>query len=363
MGVGHFWVKRLFIDRNYKIDPNDPEGSEDPDDYLFIPATVEDNTAIMKSNPRYVKALAKMPNAKAYRYGDWDSLGGNYFSEFSEARHLHKPFKLPKHWQLYRSIDYGLDKTACMWWAVDEDGRSWCFRSFEQSNLNIQDAAQRILEHTMFGENIMVTYAPPDLWNRQRETGRTIAEIFALTNCPLTKSDNNRVQGHMIMRSMLMDVPLADPYVIEVYGGKGKAPDKLPALMFFDDVGGVIKDVQSIQADETNPNDCSKDPHELTHCVDACVAGDTMIATPFGCKPIESLKHFGLCYAWDEKRKKKRLAIHTPAIRTRKNAKLYELVLDNGEKIEATADHRVLTAAGWKRMDELSAGDDVLSAF
>ncbi len=46
-GVGHRWVKRLFIDRDYIQDPDNPEGWEDPGDYTFIPATVEDNKVLL----------------------------------------------------------------------------------------------------------------------------------------------------------------------------------------------------------------------------------------------------------------------------------------------------------------------------
>ena len=47
-GVGHNWFKRLFVKGRY-------EENEDPDDYVFIPATIDDNTVLMKSNPEYVK--------------------------------------------------------------------------------------------------------------------------------------------------------------------------------------------------------------------------------------------------------------------------------------------------------------------
>ncbi|MBQ4254220.1 MAG: hypothetical protein II712_05255, partial [Erysipelotrichaceae bacterium] len=33
-------------------------------------------------------------------------------------------------------------------------------------------------------------------------------------------------------------------------------------------IGGVLEDIQSIQRDELNPNDCAKDPHDITHTVD-----------------------------------------------------------------------------------------------
>ena len=80
-GVGHNWVKRLFIDRDYRTYPDDPERDEHPGDYSFIFATVEDNTHLLESSPTYLKNLANMPEdlRTAYRYGDWNILGGNYF--------------------------------------------------------------------------------------------------------------------------------------------------------------------------------------------------------------------------------------------------------------------------------------------
>jgi phage terminase large subunit len=209
-----------------------------------------------------------MPNAEAYRYGNWDAMGGNFFKEFSEATHTVKPFRIPDNWTLYRSFDYGLDKFACMWWAVDEDGRAWCFRSFEEKDLNVQDAAAKALEHTLPHEKVNITYAPPDMWSRMKDTGRTMAEIFMISGLPLVRADNNRVQGHMLMRYMLSPIPLKDPFVKSLFGDN--PPAELPQLMFFDNVGGVIDDIKSIQADEDNPNDCAKQPHEITHTVDAC---------------------------------------------------------------------------------------------
>ena len=109
-GVGHNWVKRLFIDRDYRTYPDDPERDEHPGDYNFIFATVEDNTHLLESSPTYLKNLANMPEdlRRAYRYGDWNILGGNYFKELREDTHMVKHFKPPDHWERYRSFDYGL---------------------------------------------------------------------------------------------------------------------------------------------------------------------------------------------------------------------------------------------------------------
>lgn len=62
-GVGHRWVKRLFVDRDFKTDCENAEENEDPNDYEFIQATVDDNTALMKSEGGrdYLKQLSQLP--------------------------------------------------------------------------------------------------------------------------------------------------------------------------------------------------------------------------------------------------------------------------------------------------------------
>jgi phage terminase large subunit len=141
---------------------------------------------------------------------------------------------------------------SCHWFAVDEDGRSWCYREFDAPNLPVDKAAAEILNHTLPGENIAITYAPPDIWSRQKDTGRTMAELFGQYGVPLIKADNNRVQGHMMIKDALM------------LRGDGK-----PGLIFFDTCKDIISDIRDIQADDNNPNDCAKEPHELTHSVDS----------------------------------------------------------------------------------------------
>ncbi|MBQ9719581.1 MAG: phage terminase large subunit, partial [Oscillospiraceae bacterium] len=53
-GVGHAWVKRLFIDRDFRA-------GERPEDYVFIPARVTDNLVLMKKDPEYVRRLDNLP--------------------------------------------------------------------------------------------------------------------------------------------------------------------------------------------------------------------------------------------------------------------------------------------------------------
>ena len=151
---------------------------------------------------------------------------------------------------------------ACFWWAVDEDGRCWCIRELEEKGLIVQEAAAKMLEHTLPNEKISMTYAPPDMWSRQKDSGRTMAELFMQNGVAIVKSDNNRVQGHMLIKDMLAPIPLTDPFVKGLFP-EGTAPDKLPGLMFFDTIGQAFSDLKDIQADEKNPNDCAKTPHRI----------------------------------------------------------------------------------------------------
>jgi phage terminase large subunit len=253
-GVGHRWVKRLFIDRDFKKNPENPEADEKPEDYSFIFATVEDNTHLLESSPSYLQQLSSLPEnlRRAHRYGDWDAISGAYFPEFRAGLHTCQPFKIPAHWERYRAFDYGLDCLACYWVAVDETGRSYVYRGVKQSGLIVQDAAKLITDMTPDNEGINITFAPPDMWSRQKDTGKTMAEIFMTNGVPIIPVNNNRVQGHMLIKEQL-----------------AVQEDGKPGLIIFDTCKELIQDLQDIQADEKNPNDCAKEPHEITHTVDA----------------------------------------------------------------------------------------------
>ena len=75
-GPSHGYFKRLFIDRDFK------EG-EHPEDYAFIQALCTDNTALLKAQPEYLRALEKLPPKlkKAWLEGRWDVYEGQFFEE------------------------------------------------------------------------------------------------------------------------------------------------------------------------------------------------------------------------------------------------------------------------------------------
>ncbi|MFQ7727750.1 MAG: phage terminase large subunit, partial [Ruthenibacterium lactatiformans] len=109
-GVGHAWVKRLFIDRRYKK-------TEHPEDYVFIAANVYDNHALMAHDPDYVRMLENLPEeqCRAWLLGQWDIFEGQYFAEFDRNVHVCRPYGIPAHWRRYVTLDYGMDMLAALW--------------------------------------------------------------------------------------------------------------------------------------------------------------------------------------------------------------------------------------------------------
>ena len=246
-GIGHEWVKRLFVDKEY-------ENGEKPEDYTFIHATIDDNPQLLEASPEYKQMLDLLPEdvRRAWRYGDWDALAGTFFPEFREESHVIEPFyRIPAEWKKYRAFDYGLDMLACLWIAVDFEGRCYVYREVQQSGLIVSEAAKLILDMTPPEEHIEFTIAPPDMWNRQKDGGKSMAELFMRHGVPIVKADNNRVQGWLQVKEFLKTME-----------------DGKPGLLIFDSCTGVWEDMRAIQADERNPNDCAREPHELTHSCD-----------------------------------------------------------------------------------------------
>lgn len=335
-GVGHNWVKRLFIDRKY-------QNKERAEDYAFIPAKVYDNPFILENSPDYVRTLENLPEdrRKAMLHGDWDIFEGQYFSEFNREIHVSKPFPIPEHWRIYIAIDYGLDMLAAYKIAVDEQNRAYVVAEIYETNLIISEAAKKISE---FGKPYLIL-APPDLWNRRQETGRSVADIFFEHGITLTKSSNERVDGWMAVKEWLK--PFCD------VDGIARA-----RLCIFDSCLNLIRTLPALQYDSKNPNDTAKEPHELTH---ACLTGDTIINTLYGDYRIDELiGKSGFVYCYDEKNKCQTASAFSNVIMTKRNAEIIGITMEDGSLIKCTAEHPILTVNGWKKAGELSCDDEII---
>lgn len=260
-GVGHEWVKRLFINREFRA-------GEDPEDYTFIKATVYDNVNLLESDPEYVAQLESLPPdlRKAWLEGSWDLFSGQFFPEWNPEVHVIEPIVVQKHWRKYVALDYGSDMLACYWIALDESGTGYVYRELYEGRDNhmgannaghiASAAAERIKELTPPDEDIYLYLAPPDLWNKQNQTGRSTADIFQECGVQLTKSNNDRINGWVSVKEWMRVVP--DEH--------GKPFSR---IRIFRTCKNLIRCIPALQYDEKIVNDAAKQPHEITHAPDA----------------------------------------------------------------------------------------------
>jgi len=248
-GVGFSWVKRLFIERDYRA-------NENPEDYMFIQALVDDNRALMEKNPDYVRQLDELPDGlrERWRYGSWDVPEGQYFSEFRREIHVCEPFSIPSEWRRYRVFDYGLDMLACYFIAVDSTGDCYVYRELYEKDLPISVAAEKMISEGR-SEKIYMTLAPPDMWGRERESGRTRADIFYESGLEIVRSNNDREAGWLAVKELLK--------VTERDG------QKRARLKIFDHCTNLIRCLPQLLRDPKKPSDALKEPHEITHAPDA----------------------------------------------------------------------------------------------
>lgn len=246
-GIGFLWVKRLFVTRDYR------EG-EDGSEYTFIQSLVDDNYALCTKNPDYVKQLDSLPEdlRRRWREGSWDVAAGQYFEEFDRRYHVCEPFPVPKEWRRYIAIDYGLDMLAAYWIAVDSNRNAYVYREYCKSDLPISAAAKAINEMTPPDETIYLKLAPPDLWNRSQETGKSKAFLFLESGLDLTKSNNDREAGWLAIKDLLQR------------DAEGNA-----RIHIFSTCPKLIQHLPELMRDPKKPTDTMTEPHEITHSPDA----------------------------------------------------------------------------------------------
>jgi len=260
-GIGHTWVKERYIipteyGRKEIIDPI--TGGK----IAFIPATVYDNTILVKNDPRYVKRLENLPEAEkqAFLFGNWDIFEGQYFDEFDANIHVITPFVIPENWKRYIAMDYGLDMCAVLWIARDTEGNAFVYKEFHQSKLIISEACEKIREINN-GDKYTCLYAPRDLWNKKSDTGRSAADIFAENRMPMTETSVERVDGWLNVKEWIKIISIKD-----IETGELK---KTSRLKIFSNCKNLIKYLPQLQRDDKDPCDAATEPHEITHICDA----------------------------------------------------------------------------------------------
>lgn len=209
-GIGHVWVKRLFVDREF-------EGAERPEEYAFIQSRVYDNKILMKYQPDYVSQLETLDarHRSAWLEGNWDIYEGVFFEEFRDDpdhyddhrfTHVINPFEIPTNWRIYRSFDWGYSKPfSCGWWAVNEDNVAYrileLYGCTKDPDTGVKWDANRVFaeirkietEQRWLRGREIEGVADPAIFASQ--TGDSVADIAAQHGVYFAAGDNSRING------------------------------------------------------------------------------------------------------------------------------------------------------------------------
>lgn len=246
-GIGHAWVKRLFVDRRFRA-------GERPEDYAFIPAFVYDNPALMRADPDYAKSLESLPPRlrDAWLHGRWDVFEGQFFPEFDPTVQVISPALIPDGLTCFAAVDYGFDMLAALIIGVDEGGDLYVLREHCESGLTLSEAADRIAR-LCAGDRVTYATLSPDLWNRRQDSGRSGFEIMQKHSGmpPMMAADDRRIPGWRVLRNYLCR-------------GNGH-----PDLWVSAACHELIASLPALLCDPNRPEDAAGEPHRITHAPEA----------------------------------------------------------------------------------------------
>lgn len=204
----------------------------------YIPSRYLDNPSVdVEAHKGRMEGLGDAGLIRALDLGDWNSLVGEFFPEWSEARHVIPDAIPPQHWTRYRIFDWGTAEPFYFAQCAISDGQS--FKDSSGHSRWLPRGALLIYDEwygcddndPAKGNRMRNEDIAEGIWNRselshrntpiltdslpfQDRGGQTIAQTFAETwrklGCyaVLTLGDTSRVAGWSQLRSRLIGVQI-----------------------------------------------------------------------------------------------------------------------------------------------------------
>jgi len=281
--VGHQWIKRRWqigIKESNKAF-TDPVSKRKR---IYIPATIDDNPSLQKSDPAYVQYLDSLPEPlrSMWRLGDWDVFAGAYFAEWNPAYHImgeEDAKKLGFGSEInhrYIGFDWGYSAPHCaIWLEVTPKNRVFVYDEIYGKEKHPMEVGELIYKKN-HGKNINMTLGDPSMWIRnpiswrKEETSMysdaSIAHALQGDQSQplvpnLVPANNSRISGWRNM-AQLMKVTDKPPNFIII---KNCAPN-------------LARTIPEMIIDEKRPEDLDTTLDD--HAVDACRYGLTHCESP-----------------------------------------------------------------------------------
>lgn len=288
---------------------------------------------------------------------NFDSRAGTkafpYLERNESLYRLDPPHPIPKHWRIIVGMDYGArNPTSIHWYAVDPSRRFWCFDEFYQP-LNtlpggLPSLAKYLLSHPYYARARHIV-ADPSIFNKGQNVIETkensgkawgtlmsVAELLQKEGVhKLQRGNNDRITGITRVHQMFNFRGEKDTKPYAFIGRKCvKLWWELNNLIY------KLDDKETKNADE-----------DVVKRNDHCFVAGTLISTPSGQRPIESIRHGELVLTRGGARKA--VSLGQTGIKP-----TYTLTFSNGATLQCTGNHPIWTEnRGWVRSDELEYGD------
>ena len=255
-GVGHLWVKRLWIDSDFPTELYDMR-----EEYKFIQALPKDNPYLGEDYWRELNSLPE-PLRSAWRDGDWEVFEGMAFSSWNKEVHVIPPFEIPDWWPVWRAVDWGYSAPfCCLWMTQDPDlRRIYVIREVYKTELTDRQQARLIKTLTPPGELIKLSYADPSMWSKKNLDGvvSSCEAEYRAEGIGLTKADNSRIDGKRRIDRLL-----------------GSLQDGQPGIQIFSTCENLIRTLPALPYSTKEGRAEDVDTHAEDHAYDALRYGLT----------------------------------------------------------------------------------------
>jgi PBSX family phage terminase large subunit len=252
-GVGHQWFRKKFV-----LPERSGAEAMKKRNVWFIPANYKDNAFLP---PEYIAILLDYTGilGRMWRDGDWEVGAGTFFTTFSEDHHVIAPFKIPSHWRVWASFDYGFTHpTVFQLHTASPHGQIYTIAEHSRNQLRPSEHYSLINELTQAVagrpiHHLDKIYAGHDIF-AQKGDGRaeTIHRQYQNLGMDMIRATISRIQGHATMLELLGD-PLGAVY-------------KPPGWQIFSTCAQLIDTIPAMQVDPHRPEDIAKinaDEHGL----------------------------------------------------------------------------------------------------
>jgi phage terminase large subunit-like protein len=156
-------------------------------DAKFVQLSVLDNPYVPEDEKtKLIEKWKDHPEEKARLYGQFVQRSGLVYPQWTPAKHLVDPFRIPSDWQRIVSLDpAATGTTAALWIAVSEQGNLYLYREYYERDKIVSDHAKNILMQNA-GDKIDV-WIIDKKWGTQRnaETHKQNMQLYREAGIPV----------------------------------------------------------------------------------------------------------------------------------------------------------------------------------